>query len=345
MKKQTLRELTKLNGMTRRIVRVVLLTAVTLSMVVGAMIPAGASGANKNKSRKAASGLETDQKIAHLLDRITFGARPGDIAQVKRMGIDRYIDLQLHPDRIDESALQAKLRMLPSLHMDIQEAYQQYPNPMLIARQLGIRPAANGAAARKPQRNQNPNAVDGQSQGSGVLPPGEDAGTGNQQASQQPNGQGNPQGNAQGNAQADPAAARLQKENREMIRDYYIEHNLRQPQMLLSELQAEKIISAVYSERQLQQVLSDFWFNHFNIYWPKGADRWMTTDYVMNAIQPHALGKFKDLLMATAKSPAMLFYLDNAESSVPGAKPPAPGRGLARRAGPFGPFYRRPFPP
>ena len=72
---------------------------------------------------------------------------------------------------------------------------------------------------------------------------------------------------------------------------------------------------AVHSQRQLQEVMTDFWFNHFNVFWNKNADRWLTTNYEKDAIRPHVLGKFKDLLMATAKNPAMLFYLDNHLSS------------------------------
>src|SRR5206468_10552966 len=87
------------------------------------------------------------------------------------------------------------------------------------------------------------------------------------------------------------------------------------PQEVLVELQAQKIVRAVHSQRQLQEVMTDFWFNHFNIFWGKNADRWLTTNYEMYAIRPHVLGKFKDLLMATAKNPAMLFYLDNHLSS------------------------------
>jgi uncharacterized protein (DUF1800 family) len=87
------------------------------------------------------------------------------------------------------------------------------------------------------------------------------------------------------------------------------------PRRLLEELQTQKIIRAVHSERQLQEVMTDFWFNHFNVFWGKGADRWLTTDFEVNVIRPNAMGKFKDLLMATAKSPAMLFYLDNFQST------------------------------
>jgi uncharacterized protein (DUF1800 family) len=87
------------------------------------------------------------------------------------------------------------------------------------------------------------------------------------------------------------------------------------PQNILLELQAQKLIRAVHSERQLQEVMTEFWFNHFNVFWGKNADRWLTTSYEMNVIRPRLFGKFKDLLMATAKSPAMLFYLDNHLSS------------------------------
>jgi uncharacterized protein (DUF1800 family) len=106
----------------------------------------------------------------------------------------------------------------------------------------------------------------------------------------------------------DPEARRRVQE---MLRD----KGMSPPQQLLQELQAQKIIRAVNSQRQLQEVMTDFWFNHFNIYWNKNADRWLTTGFEMHTIRPHVFGKFKDLLMATAKSPAMLFYLDNHLSS------------------------------
>src|SRR5262249_44588581 len=127
----------------------------------------------------------------------------------------------------------------------------------------------------------------------------------------------------------------------QMLREYYREHNLKPPQLLLQDLMQQKVLRAVYSERQLQEVMSDFWYNHFNIFWPKGADKILTTDYEMSAIRPHTLGKFQDLLMATAKSPAMLFYLDNFQSSSPDAKLPGRlGNGqqgrFQRRGGLFG---------
>src|SRR5436189_2388871 len=84
------------------------------------------------------------------------------------------------------------------------------------------------------------------------------------------------------------------------------------------------VVRAALSERQLFEVMVDFWTNHFNIYFAKGADRFLTPDYIEHTIRPRAMGKFEDLLIATAKSPAMLFYLDNWESVAPGTSPPFP---------------------
>src|SRR5713226_10093440 len=78
-----------------------------------------------------------------------------------------------------------------------------------------------------------------------------------------------------------------------------------------SELVEAKLLRAIYSQRQLDEVMTDFWINHFNVFVDKGLDRMMLTSYERDAIRPHALGKFEDLLVATAKSPAMLYYLDN----------------------------------
>ena len=86
---------------------------------------------------------------------------------------------------------------------------------------------------------------------------------------------------------------------------------MRAPRMIIYELQQARLLRAVHSQRQLNELLIDFWNNHFNIFAAKGADRWLTTSYDRDTIRPHALGKFRDLLLATAKSPAMLFYLDN----------------------------------
>ena len=119
------------------------------------------------------------------------------------------------------------------------------------------------------------------------------------------------------------------------------------PQMVITtELQQAKLLRAIYSERQLDEVMTDFWFNHFNVFMGKGPDRYLLTAYERDVIRPHALGKFKDLLDATARSPAMLFYLDNWMSVGPHSDValgrPQQRAGVYRR-GPFGvPVYRPP---
>ncbi len=236
------------------------------TLMLGAFIPVVAN----TKSKAASSGLTTDQRVLHLLNRIGYGPRPGDIERVKQMGIDKYIDLQLHPERVDDPAIDAKLANFPSLRMSLTEIQEKYPPPQFLARQLGLKQGKNAT----------------------VLPPGEGA------------------------------DENTKREYRQQVMAYYQEENLRPPQFLLQELQAQKIIRAAYSERQLQEVMTDFWFNHFNIFWAKNADRNLTTDYEMSVIRPHTMGKFKDLLLATAKSPAMLVYLDNFQSTSPDARMP-----------------------
>jgi uncharacterized protein (DUF1800 family) len=104
------------------------------------------------------------------------------------------------------------------------------------------------------------------------------------------------------------------------------------PRFIILELQQARLLRAVYSQRQLYEVMVDFWNNHFNIFAAKGADRWLTTGYERDTIRPHALGRFRDLLLATAQSPAMLFYLDNWLSVSPnGALAALPAN--ARRRG------------
>jgi uncharacterized protein (DUF1800 family) len=260
--------------------------AASLALALIAALSLGTMSVTVADTKSRATALTAEQKIIHLLNRIGFGPRPGDVERVKRMGIDKYLDLQLHPERIDDSAIEAKLTNFPSLRMSLAEIQQKYPPPNLLARELGLRAGKNAP----------------------LLPPGEGADD-NQK-----------------------------REYRQQVTAYYQEHGLRPPQFLLQELQGQKIVRAVYSERQLQEVMTDFWFNHFNIFWAKNLDRDLTTHYEMNAIRPNTMGKFKDLLMATAKSPAMLVYLDNFQSMSPDAQPPQMRRGGAfgRRPGQFG---------
>jgi uncharacterized protein (DUF1800 family) len=105
------------------------------------------------------------------------------------------------------------------------------------------------------------------------------------------------------------------------------------PRVVILELQQARLLRALYSQRQLYEMMVDFWSNHFNIFAAKGADRWLSTSYDRDTIRPHALGRFKDLLLATAQSPAMLFYLDNWLSANPNAPAARMGGPNNRRRG------------
>ena len=210
----------------------------------------------------AAPQAESDAAIVHVLNRIGFGPRPGDVEKVRRMGLRQYIDAQLHPERIRDSAVEERLRSLTTLTMSSRELAERYGLPALEAR----RQRRQGAAAK-------------------------------------------------------PDAAAMPEEPRpaESARPISAAPQRRQGAIPLLELSEQKIVRAVYSERQLEAVLVDFWFNHFNVDARKGPVRFLLTEYERQAIRPHVLGSFRDLLEATAKSPAMLFYLDNWMSADPNA--------------------------
>src|SRR5712692_4302183 len=292
--------------------------AAILSIValLASTFAAGISAQNmKAPASKSAAKLSEDQRILHVLNRLGFGARPGDVERVKAMGVDNYIAQQLFPEKIDDSASEAKLQNLETLRMSTAELYEKYPQPGQLLKQLQKRGdlPADLAAARdnrvKGGANAAPNA---NAPKTGEAMPGEmqgpEAAKGNDPA--------------KNNASANNVAANPMDnpEYRKAVRDYFMENNLRPAQFLTGELQMSRILRAVYSERQLQEVMVDFWTNHFNVFAGKGADRWLLTSYDRDTIRPHTLGKFYDLLLATAESPAMLFYLDNFQSVSPKAQ-------------------------
>ena len=156
------------------------------------------------------------ERAEHAVARLTFGAKPGDVERVMRVGVDRWIDQQLHPERIDDRAVEARVARYTK-HVEI------------------------------PSR-----------------------------------------------------------EERDMAR--------RVARKSVADVSAQRIHRAAESERQLNEVMVDFWMNHFNVFAAKGLDRYLIGQYERETIRPRVWGRFEDLLMATAKSPAMLFYLDNFRS-------------------------------
>jgi uncharacterized protein (DUF1800 family) len=273
----------------------------------------------KMPARGSAAKLSEDQRVLHVLNRLGFGARPGDLERVKAMGVENYITQQLFPDKINDAATEARLQNLETLRMTTAQLYEKYPQPGQLLRQLQKRGnlPADLAAARDNRTKGGANATSGtpkteanQPQEKGEMQ-GPEVAKGNDAAKTNatPNNDANPMNNA---------------EYRRAVMDYYKENNLRPPQFMTGELQMSRILRAAYSERQLQEVLVDFWTNHFNVFAGKGADRWLLTSFDRDTIRPHTLGKFSELLRATAESPAMLFYLDNFQSVSPNAQPQRP---------------------
>ena len=219
--------------------------------------------------RESAVPAKADAKtITHVLNRIGFGPRPGDVERVQEMGLAAYLDAQLHPDRVPNAAMDARLAEFETLAMD--------------SRVLGEQFAAADQMRRQIQRQQAQQAP----------PP----------AATDPTMAGNPP--ATPPRQPPPPELRMLQQT---------------AQNITQELMQAKLLRAAMSERQLEEVLVDFWFNHFNVFIGKGQVRQYLTDYEQNVIRPNVFGNFRDLLGATAHSPAMLFYLDNFQSSSPNA--------------------------
>jgi uncharacterized protein (DUF1800 family) len=281
---------------------------------VATSLPAAFAQTRAAKSQK----MSEEQRVSHVLNRIAFGARPGDAERVAKMGVEKYIDEQLHPELINDAAAEARLANLEALKLSTGELLAKYPQPNFLLKQMqreGKLPT--DLADLRDNRKTPPDAATAAKSGDAMKQPDASM-TGTQGSSANaPNANPNPNPtNPLNPAAIDPNRA----EYRQAVAEFYREHNLQMPQRVTAELQASRIMRAVYSERQLQEVLVDFWTNHFNVFAPKGADRWMLISYDRDVIRPHTLGKFKDLLVATAESPAMLFYLDNFQSVSPNAQ-------------------------
>jgi uncharacterized protein (DUF1800 family) len=222
---------------------------------------------SKLKGHLPITELTEDQAILHALNRLAYGPAPGDMERIRKMGLEKWIDQQLHPESIDDSALDKRLNKYPTLNASASKLLDEYPPAALAAKKEG-----------ETKEEYKKELVDKRRAAMAEV-----ADTGNENT--------------------DKAQQQLDK----MVG----------PNRITAELSMAKIDRAIYSQRQLEAVMEDFWFNHFNVFANKGADKWMLTDYVRESIRPHTLGKFQDLLTATAKSPAMLFFLDNWQSVDP----------------------------
>ncbi len=419
-----------------------LLLCLSLALVVPQLL------ANK-KDQPPPSALDEHKRAVHALNRLAFGPRPGDVDQVMAMGVDRWIDLQLHPEKISDSATESRLAPFRTLRMSSHDIAEEFPDGALVKQVLdGKKPMPSDPArravyqvqiARLQQREQEKQQ---KVEASAVSQPAPAAAASGPPASEgaktmeelaaaaAASPDATPAMNADTNSMtaatnapmdasannpapssathsddgfrsfgssskaASPApTAADDAESRQLEDRLYADlkvqglvdlppaerykkvmamsadeqlafadqmrggkgqdflagldprqretlQAMNNPQSVVTdELMQAKLLRAIYSERQLEEVMADFWLNHFNVFIGKGADRVMLTSYEQNVIRPRALGKFEDLLVATAQSPAMLFYLDNWLSVGPNSMQ---GLGIPGRPGPRGPYR---YPP
>ena len=284
--------------------------------------------------------IAPDQRVWQALDRLTFGPRPGDAERVNALGLKKWIDLQLHPARIPENpTLEAKLKTLDTLGMTSDELVSNYPSPQVAKlmvngqlpmptdpdRQMLVRKIVDRLDRAQGQPVQTPPAP------ADLFTPAElrtlRAGTPQQRLAFF---DALPVERQDQVLETLPGVRQALYDNAPPELRRRIDLSAGPAQVVVRDLMEGKLLRAIYSGRQLEEVLTDFWFNHFNVYLDKGADHYLVTEYERDAIRPHVLGKFRDLLEATAKSPAMLFYLDNWQSVGP-APAPARAANQARR--------------
>ncbi len=276
--------------------------------------------------------LSKDDQILHALDRLTFGPRPGDVEVVKKMGLKKWLDMQLHPERIKENPeVEKKLAPLESLRMSQAEVAAAYPPPQLIravaqGRQpLPQDPIARAAVERLAKRFKVKKNTDDNDAMEPAVPLTDLLSSDAIRTLR--NGAPDQKREVLASIpeqQVDDVIVAMPPPMRNQlvaiatpeIRRKLVLANQPQ-QVVFSDLAEGKLYRAIYSNRQLQEELVDFWFNHFNVFIDKGADRFLVPTYEREVIRPHVLGKFRDLLEATASSPAMLFYLDNWQSVAP----------------------------
>src|SRR5437016_1399550 len=340
----------------RSLLAAILSLACLLSLSVE--LPASAATPAAGKDRKPKTDavlkglpiieLSPDEAILHALNRLAYGPRPGDVEHVRQMGLAKWIEQQLNPNSIDDKTVEARLQDYPTLHMSTAKLIDEYPQSKQAEKQ-----AEKQAQARAQQEQRRSDAAATVVEKDMPSAPGQPANaeapaatpvSAPQSWPDNPNAPAPMRQQAQGNAATNGAGRRdvLGGHDPNNV-PRAIADDSKRPQRVVAELSMAKMTRAIYSERQLQQVMDDFWFNHFNVFAAKGEDRYYLTSYERDVIQPHALGKFKDLLTATAKSPAMLFYLDNFLSADPKAAQRATRQ--QRRRGRFGgPWPPRPAP-
>ncbi len=399
----------------------------------------------RKKDKSTDPGPNETKRAMQALNRLTFGPRPGDIQQVMAMGVDRWIDLQLHPEKIPDNAAEARLAQFRTLRMSSKEIVEEFPDNQIIKQVMDGKKSMPSDPARravfevqiarlqekqeKKERKEEAEAVappaarrsapsptvpaldapaasdsakteaelaaavaadamaaaaDGNMNSTSSTSPGMNAGSSTLNSSDAPaiemsmappGAKRAPVDDAQARRREDRLYADLKMQGLMDLapgerykkvmamstdekavfadalhgakgQEFLVGMEPKQKETLLAlanpvavvqeELIQAKLLRAIYSDRQLEEVMTDFWFNHFNVFVGKGPERVLLTNYEQDVIRPHALGRFEDLLLATAKSPAMLFYLDNWMSEGPNSMK---GLGISAHPSRYAPHY------
>ncbi|MEP6778905.1 MAG: DUF1800 domain-containing protein [Gemmatimonadaceae bacterium] len=273
------------------------LTLGVLSAAALAISPSYASAQSKRGTVQPAAATlaqreqTADQQVQHVLSRLTFGARPGEVQAVRAMGVDSWIAKQLDPSKVPDDAMNTFLHHFPVLTMDGEELQKKYPAPAQVLAQLAAKNNISRDSAKLLTRKKKGDAV----------------------------------GNDEAMMTGAAAAAGVNKlpfapvlSGKDSIK---LRAAAQESYRVVGELASAKVARAVGSERQLNEVMVDFWENHFNIFAGKDRTRYFLPEFDTQVIRPNALGKFRDLLGAVAKSDAMLYYLDNWESVADSGRP------------------------
>ena len=278
--------------------------------------------------------LNARERAAQMLDRFTFGPRPGDVDRVMSLGVDQWFEAQLEPGAIADGALEKRLQDYPTLTMTPAQALAIFPDRGVVTQVAdGKQPYPTDPLLVSVYEVEIYKLQQERANKLNVVEETEDEKAARKKADQTTAAWvagelfALPKKDRMAALNAMPVPDRIAFANhvpadqrntlfadwtpreREVVNAF--QGGLGTSYRIYDELAQARELREVLSERQLQEVMTEFWFNHFNVFAPKDSDQWYTTAYERDVIRPHALGKFRDLLLATAESPAMMVYLDN----------------------------------
>jgi len=313
-----------------------------------ALPPSGFAAPGSKVRPEYRKKMQGDERVLHALNRFTFGPRPGDLEMVRTQGVDAWFEQQLHPASIEDQSLAERLTEFPAMRLSPAELLARFPNNAIVRQVTNGKLTmpdsgllhtvyANQVARVNQKKEEKAQAANASS------------------TTMAENGMGT--GNAATNTASpevrDPQEAQLLlalAPRDRMLRliamqgrdlDRFV-NGLKGPEKtaltagftplmretlgdleapertVVEELMGQRLTRAIYSNAQLQEVMTDFWLNHFNVFLRKNeATPYQLVSFERDVVRPRALGHFEDLLEAVAHSSAMLMYLDNAESIGP----------------------------